>query len=147
MDEYQYSLFFEAEDLTDAEIEKVWRYFQRKRDAGGGECAPIEKVGDNKYKISFKEKDGEQLFLIYFSVFFIACVLSDIKEFICSCSCNIDFLVTLFFVLFWGFSLEQERVLQRKIHTVTLTGGEQRLTVNRTLDQSSTSRRQVSFIL
>ncbi|XP_072232472.1 protein mono-ADP-ribosyltransferase PARP14 [Leuresthes tenuis] len=84
MDEYQHLLFFEAKDLTDREKEKIWRYFQRKRDSGGGDCAMIENVGGDGYKISFREKE------------------------------------------------DQERVLQRKFHTICLPGGERCLIVSRT---------------
>ena len=60
MDQFQYPLFFEARDLTDREKGKIWRYFQKKKDAGGGDCAMIEKVGGSVYKVSFKEEEGRQ---------------------------------------------------------------------------------------
>ncbi|CAK6982406.1 LOW QUALITY PROTEIN: uncharacterized protein LOC122974479, partial [Scomber scombrus] len=82
MDEYQHPLFFEAKELTDGE--RVRRYFQKRRCSGGGDCGLIEKVGDNTYKISFKEKE------------------------------------------------DQERVLQRKFHTISLPSGELHLIVSRT---------------
>ncbi|XP_044039273.1 protein mono-ADP-ribosyltransferase PARP14-like [Siniperca chuatsi] len=84
MDEYQHPLFFETKDLADREKEKIRRYFQKRRDSGGGDCGLIEKAGGNTYKISFKEKE------------------------------------------------DQERVLQRKFHTISLPCGELRLTVSRT---------------
>ncbi|XP_019208958.1 poly [ADP-ribose] polymerase 14 isoform X6 [Oreochromis niloticus] len=97
MDEYPYPLFFEATDFTDREKEKVRRYFQKRRDSGGGDCGNLEKLGGSVYKICFKEKE------------------------------------------------DQERVLQRKFHTITLPSGEVRLTVSRTSspqtsDQPSTSQ-------
>ncbi|XP_039465741.1 protein mono-ADP-ribosyltransferase PARP14-like [Oreochromis aureus] len=97
MDEYPYPLFFEAPDFTDREKEKVRRYFQKRRDSGGGDCGSLEKLGGNVYKICFKEKE------------------------------------------------DQERVLQRKFHTITLPSGEVQLTVSRTSspqtsDQPSTSQ-------
>ncbi|XP_030609406.1 protein mono-ADP-ribosyltransferase PARP14-like [Archocentrus centrarchus] len=97
MDEYPHPLFFEASDFTDKEKEKVRRYFQKRRDSGGGDCGKLEKVGGRVYKICFKEKE------------------------------------------------DQERVLQRKFHTITLPSGELCLTVSRTSspqtsDQPSTSR-------
>uniref|UniRef100_A0A669C4Q5 Poly [ADP-ribose] polymerase n=1 Tax=Oreochromis niloticus TaxID=8128 RepID=A0A669C4Q5_ORENI len=97
MDEYPYPLFFEATDFTDREKEKVRRYFQKRRDSGGGDCGNVEKLGGSIYKICFKEKE------------------------------------------------DQERVLQRKFHTITLPSGEVRLTVSRTSspqtsDQPSTSQ-------
>lgn len=60
MDEYQHSLFFEAKDLTEREVEKIRRHFQKRRDSGGGDCGIIEKAGGNIYKISFKEKEGKE---------------------------------------------------------------------------------------
>eukprot|EP00064_Thunnus_orientalis_P011424 superscaffoldBa00001651_g11455 len=102
MDEYKHSLFFEAKELTDREKEKIRRYFQKRRDSGGGECGMIEKAGDHTYKICFKEKE------------------------------------------------DQERVLQRKFHIISLPAGEVQLTVSRTnspqtpkhTDQPSTSHSQ-----
>ncbi|KAM4536963.1 protein mono-ADP-ribosyltransferase PARP14-like [Odontesthes bonariensis] len=100
MDEYQHLLFFEAKDLTDREEEKIWKYFQRKRDSGGGECAMIENVGGDRYKIRFREKE------------------------------------------------DQERVLQRKFHSICLPDGERCLIVSRTnspqtQDQPLTSQSQI----
>ncbi len=60
MDEYQHSLYFDAKDLTPQELEKIRRYFQKRRESGGGECGRIEKTGDNNYKVSFKEREGKQ---------------------------------------------------------------------------------------
>ncbi|XP_037832645.1 protein mono-ADP-ribosyltransferase PARP14 isoform X2 [Kryptolebias marmoratus] len=60
MHEYQHSLFFEASDLTDREKEKIRRHFQKRRDSGGGDCAMIEKVGNNIYRVSFKEKQDQE---------------------------------------------------------------------------------------
>ncbi|XP_053199088.1 protein mono-ADP-ribosyltransferase PARP14-like [Scomber japonicus] len=102
MEEYQHPLFFNAKELTDREKEKVRRHFQKRRDSGGGDCGMIEKVGDNIFKICFKEKE------------------------------------------------DQERVLQRKFHAVSLPSGELQLTVSRTnspqtpksFDQPSTSYSQ-----
>ncbi|XP_014267978.3 protein mono-ADP-ribosyltransferase PARP14 [Maylandia zebra] len=84
MDEYPYPLFFEATDFTDREKEKVRRYFQKRRESGGGDCGNLEKLGGSVYKICFKEKE------------------------------------------------DQDRVLQRKFHTITLPSGQVRLTVSRT---------------
>ncbi|KAM9426844.1 protein mono-ADP-ribosyltransferase PARP14-like [Pholidichthys leucotaenia] len=85
MDDYQYPLFFEAKELADREKEKLRRYFQKRRESGGGECGHVEKIGDRIYTVCFKEKD------------------------------------------------DQERVLQRKFHTLSLPDGDQRLTVSRTV--------------
>nr|XP_012779965.3 poly [ADP-ribose] polymerase 14 [Maylandia zebra] len=101
MDEYQYPLFFKATDFTDREKEKVRRYFQKRRDSGGGDCGNLEKLGGRVYKICFKLKE------------------------------------------------DQDRVLQRKFHTITLPSREVRLTVSRTSspqtsDQPSTSQSLIS---
>ncbi|CAK6984608.1 protein mono-ADP-ribosyltransferase PARP14-like, partial [Scomber scombrus] len=66
MDEYQHSLFFQARELTDREKEKIWRHFQKRRCSGGGDCGMIEKVGDNAYKICFKEKEDQERVLSEF---------------------------------------------------------------------------------
>lgn len=58
MAEYPYPLYFEARHLTDREKEKVRRHFLKRRDSGGGDCGGIEKVGDNIYKVCFKEQEG-----------------------------------------------------------------------------------------
>ncbi|KAM4612294.1 uncharacterized protein ACJ7VT_012847 [Polymixia lowei] len=60
MDAYHYPLFFEAQDLTDRDMEKIGRHFQKKRDSGGGECGKIQKVGDSTYKICFMEKEAQE---------------------------------------------------------------------------------------
>ncbi|XP_014842233.1 PREDICTED: poly [ADP-ribose] polymerase 14-like [Poecilia mexicana] len=101
MAEYPYPLYFEARYLTDREKEKVSRHFQKRRDSGGGDCGGVEKVGDNIYKVCFKEQEV------------------------------------------------QERVLQRKTHTISLPGGDVHLTVTRssspqTQDQPSTSQSQTT---
>lgn len=59
MDENEHSLFFEAKELGDKEKEKIRRHFLKRRDSGGGDCGMIEKIGDNTYKICFKEKEGK----------------------------------------------------------------------------------------
>ncbi|MEQ2292390.1 hypothetical protein AMECASPLE_022686 [Ameca splendens] len=82
-------------------MEKVRRHFQKRRDAGGGDCGAIEKVGDNIYKVCFREQQ------------------------------------------------DQERVLQRKTHSINLPGGDVHLIVSRssspqTQDQPSTSQSQTT---
>nr|XP_046236902.1 protein mono-ADP-ribosyltransferase PARP14-like [Scatophagus argus] len=98
MDECEYPLYFEAKDLTDTERGKIRRYFQKKRDSGGGDCGTIENVGGKTYKICFKEKEV------------------------------------------------QERVLQRKLHNITLPSGKIHLLVSSSSpqnpDQLSTSQSQ-----
>lgn len=46
MDECLHPVFFEAEELTDSEKEKIRRYFQKKRHSGGGDCGMIENLPD-----------------------------------------------------------------------------------------------------
>ena len=60
MDEFRYPLFFEArEDLTDREREKIRRHFLRRRLSGGGECGPIEKIGEKAYRVCFTNEEGK----------------------------------------------------------------------------------------
>ncbi|XP_029943869.1 protein mono-ADP-ribosyltransferase PARP14-like [Salarias fasciatus] len=99
MEVYKHPLFFEARDMTNKEKEKVTRYFQIRRECGGGECGVIQKLPGNRYVIRFKDKE------------------------------------------------DQERVLQRQFHTISLPDGEIRLTVSRinpteTPDQPKTSQTQ-----
>lgn len=101
MEEYKYSLFFEARDMTDTEMDKVRRHFQKRRDSGGGECGLLKKAAGSSYEIAFESRE------------------------------------------------DQERVLQRKFHTIRLPGGELQLTVSRTNptetpDQPATSQPQTS---
>lgn len=58
MDEYPHPLFFEARDFTEKEREKVRRYFNKRRDSGGGDCGIIQRTEGNIYKVCFKEKEG-----------------------------------------------------------------------------------------
>ncbi|XP_026209254.1 uncharacterized protein LOC113157845 isoform X2 [Anabas testudineus] len=60
MDEYRYPLFFAANMVTSKEKEKIRRYFQIKRESGGGDCGVIESVGDNVYQICFREKEDQE---------------------------------------------------------------------------------------
>uniref|UniRef100_G3Q5S8 Macro domain-containing protein n=1 Tax=Gasterosteus aculeatus aculeatus TaxID=481459 RepID=G3Q5S8_GASAC len=89
MDEYKHALFFEAKDLKDKEKGKIRRYFQIRRESGGGDCGMIEETEGDTYKICFKEKE------------------------------------------------DQERVLLRKFHTISLPRGKVRLTVSRAMPSQS----------
>lgn len=60
MDEYKHALFFEAKDLKDKEKGKIRRYFQIRRESGGGDCGMIEEGEGDTHKICFKEKEGEE---------------------------------------------------------------------------------------
>ncbi|XP_029610115.1 protein mono-ADP-ribosyltransferase PARP14-like [Salmo trutta] len=53
MEVYKYPVFFEVNSLDPAQKEKIEKYFQVRRKSGGGDCGPVDKVGDNVYKIAF----------------------------------------------------------------------------------------------
>ncbi|XP_016415475.1 uncharacterized protein LOC107745958 [Sinocyclocheilus rhinocerous] len=59
MENYKYAVFFEAENLSDAELRQMEKYFKIKRRSGGGECK-INKVGDTTCMISFMEKEAQE---------------------------------------------------------------------------------------
>ncbi|XP_026101906.1 poly [ADP-ribose] polymerase 14 [Carassius auratus] len=59
MENNEYAVFFEAENLSDAELRQMQKYFKIRRRSGGGECE-INKVGDNTYKISFMEQQAQE---------------------------------------------------------------------------------------
>uniref|UniRef100_A0A8C2AS70 Poly [ADP-ribose] polymerase n=1 Tax=Cyprinus carpio TaxID=7962 RepID=A0A8C2AS70_CYPCA len=59
MENYKYAVFFEAENLSDAELRQMQKYFKIRRRSGGGECE-INKVGDTTYKISFMEREAQE---------------------------------------------------------------------------------------
>lgn len=64
MENYKYTVLFEAENLSDAELRQMQKYFKIRRRSGGGECE-INKVGDTTYKISFMEREGKVVLFIY----------------------------------------------------------------------------------
>ncbi|XP_016119894.1 uncharacterized protein, partial [Sinocyclocheilus grahami] len=59
MENYEYAVFFEAENLSDAELRQMEKYFKIKRRSGGGECK-INKVGDTTYMTTFMEKEAQE---------------------------------------------------------------------------------------
>ncbi|XDV19030.1 hypothetical protein PO909_024606 [Leuciscus waleckii] len=59
MENYQHTVFFEANNLSDVEVKQIHTYFSIKRRSGGEQCE-ISKVGDNTYKISFMNKEAQE---------------------------------------------------------------------------------------
>lgn len=57
-EQYQYPVFFEANDLSERDRKKIRAYFQIKRQSGGGECGEVEKRTNNIYSIAFVKKEG-----------------------------------------------------------------------------------------
>ncbi|KAM9401107.1 uncharacterized protein ACWYII_030798 isoform 3-T3 [Salvelinus alpinus] len=53
MDVYKYPVFFECQTLDPALKEKIKKYFEIRRKSGGGDCGPVESVGDKVYKVAF----------------------------------------------------------------------------------------------
>ncbi|CAB1345450.1 unnamed protein product, partial [Coregonus sp. 'balchen'] len=53
MEVYKYPVFFECQTLDPSQKEKIKKYFQIRRKSGGGDCGPVESVGDNVYKVAF----------------------------------------------------------------------------------------------
>ncbi|XP_045068620.1 uncharacterized protein LOC123483167 [Coregonus clupeaformis] len=53
MDVFKYPVFFECQTLDASQRKKIKKYFEIRRKSGGGDCGPVESVGDNVYKIAF----------------------------------------------------------------------------------------------
>ncbi|XP_070293898.1 protein mono-ADP-ribosyltransferase PARP14-like [Salvelinus sp. IW2-2015] len=53
MDVYKYPVFFECQTLDPPQKEKIKKYFEIRRKSGGGDCGPVESVGDQVYKVAF----------------------------------------------------------------------------------------------
>ncbi|CAB1345448.1 unnamed protein product [Coregonus sp. 'balchen'] len=53
MEVYKYPVFFECQTLDPSQKEKIKKYFEIRRKSGGGDCGPVESVGDNVYKVAF----------------------------------------------------------------------------------------------
>ncbi|XP_047449717.1 E3 ubiquitin-protein ligase DTX3L-like [Mugil cephalus] len=62
-DTYQYPVFFEFDNLIEAQRKKIERYFRVRRKSGGGECGPLTRVNDNVYSIAFKCQEDQQAVL------------------------------------------------------------------------------------
>ncbi|XP_042184126.1 protein mono-ADP-ribosyltransferase PARP14 isoform X2 [Oncorhynchus tshawytscha] len=60
MEMYKYPVFFEVHSLDPAQKEKIEKYFQVRRKSGGGDCGPIDNVGDNVYKIAFFDQTVQE---------------------------------------------------------------------------------------
>lgn len=63
MENYKYTVFFEAKSLSDVELEHIHKYFKIRKKSGGGECE-IDKVGNNTYKIGFRSEKGKHFLLL-----------------------------------------------------------------------------------
>ncbi len=63
MEDYKYTVFFEAKSLSDAELDRIRKYFKIRSKSGGGECE-IDKVGNNTYKIGFRNEKGKHVLLL-----------------------------------------------------------------------------------
>ncbi|XP_073693514.1 protein mono-ADP-ribosyltransferase PARP14-like [Garra rufa] len=59
MENYQHTVFFEAESLSDEELKQIQKYFRIRKRSGGGDCE-IDKVGNNTYKIGFCNKKAQE---------------------------------------------------------------------------------------
>ncbi|XP_071234574.1 uncharacterized protein [Salvelinus alpinus] len=53
MDVFKYPVFFECQTLDPSQKNKIKKYFGIKRKSCGGDCGPVESVGDKVYKIAF----------------------------------------------------------------------------------------------
>lgn len=62
MDVYKYPVFFECQTLDTSQKEKIKKYFEIRRKSGGGDCGPVESVGDKVYKIAFTYQTGTKMF-------------------------------------------------------------------------------------
>ncbi|XP_071020320.1 uncharacterized protein [Oncorhynchus clarkii lewisi] len=60
MDVFKYPVFFECQTLDPSQKNMIKRYFGIKRKSGGGDCGPVESVGDKVYKIAFIDKTVQQ---------------------------------------------------------------------------------------
>lgn len=90
MENYQHTVFFEANDLSDVEIKQIHKYFSIRRRSGGEQCE-ISKVGDNTFKIIFMNKEGKRVFII--AGFFCTLLQSVLYFYLtqpCQNNCNND---------------------------------------------------------
>jgi hypothetical protein len=69
MEGYKYPVFFEVPSLDPAQKEKLEKYFQVRRKSGGGDCGPIDNVGDNVYKIAFIDRTGIEILSLLFELY------------------------------------------------------------------------------
>ncbi|XP_052353414.1 protein mono-ADP-ribosyltransferase PARP14-like isoform X2 [Oncorhynchus keta] len=60
MEMYKYPVFFEVHSLDPAQKENIEKYFQVLRKSGGGDCGPIDNVGDNLYRIAFFDQTVQE---------------------------------------------------------------------------------------
>uniref|UniRef100_A0A4W5LMK9 Poly [ADP-ribose] polymerase n=1 Tax=Hucho hucho TaxID=62062 RepID=A0A4W5LMK9_9TELE len=60
MEVFKYPVFFECQTLDPSQKEKIKRYFGIQRKSGGGDCGPVESVGDKVYKIAFIDQTVQE---------------------------------------------------------------------------------------
>ncbi|XP_029530093.1 uncharacterized protein LOC115137926 [Oncorhynchus nerka] len=60
MDVFKYPVFFECQTLDPPQKHMIKRYFGIKRKSGGGDCGPVESVGDKVYKIAFIDQTVQE---------------------------------------------------------------------------------------
>ncbi|CDQ77734.1 unnamed protein product [Oncorhynchus mykiss] len=60
MDVFKYPVFFECQTLDPPQKNMIKRYFGIKRKSGGGDCGPVESVGDKVYKIAFIDQTVQE---------------------------------------------------------------------------------------
>ncbi|KAM9401108.1 uncharacterized protein ACWYII_030799 isoform 1-T1 [Salvelinus alpinus] len=53
MDVYKYPVFFECQTLDPSQKAKIKKYFEIRRKSDGGDCGPVESVGDKVYRVAF----------------------------------------------------------------------------------------------
>uniref|UniRef100_A0A4W5RCZ6 Macro domain-containing protein n=1 Tax=Hucho hucho TaxID=62062 RepID=A0A4W5RCZ6_9TELE len=60
MEVFKYPVFFECQTLDPSQKNKIKRYFGIQRKSGGGDCGPVESVGDKVYKIAFIDQTVQE---------------------------------------------------------------------------------------
>ncbi|XP_029530092.1 uncharacterized protein LOC115137925 [Oncorhynchus nerka] len=60
MEVFKYPVFFECQTLDPSQKNMIKRYFGIKRKSGGGDCGPVESVGDKVYKIAFFDQTVQE---------------------------------------------------------------------------------------
>ncbi|XP_064787385.1 protein mono-ADP-ribosyltransferase PARP14-like [Oncorhynchus masou masou] len=60
MEVFKYPVFFECQTLVPSQKNMIKRYFGIKRKSGGGDCGPVESVGDKVYKIAFIDQTVQE---------------------------------------------------------------------------------------
>ncbi|XP_071234568.1 protein mono-ADP-ribosyltransferase PARP14-like [Salvelinus alpinus] len=60
MDVYKYPVFFECQTLDTSQKNKIKKYFEIQRKSGGGDCGPVESVGDKVYRVAFIDRTVQE---------------------------------------------------------------------------------------